>query len=120
MGTSGGADLRLYARFQVNNEAKISEEDGEGQVTCRLIDIGLGGVQLEAPTELKANSRAMLQVELEQISLLVTCRVLYCNAQNFGSYGCGLKFIPKDHQERVAIAEFVHDVFQRQWEVLAS
>lgn len=120
MGTKGGADLRLYARFEINDEAKISDERGEGPVTCRLVDIGLGGVHLEAPKELEVNTRAVLQVELGQISLVVTCRVLYCNPKKFGSYGCGLKFIPKDHQERVAIAEFVHDVFQRQWEGLAS
>ncbi len=120
MGINGGPDLRLYARFEIKDEAKLSADKGEGPITCRLVDIGLGGVHLEAPTELEAHSRAVLQVELGQTALVVGCRVLYCNLQKPDSYGCGLKFLPKDHQERVAIAEFVHTVFQRQWEYLAS
>jgi len=120
MATKSGVDLRLYARFELGTEAKVSSDGEAESVASRLVDIGLGGVSLETNTALEANSKVNLQIDIKSISLEVPCQVLYCCPNKQGSFSSGLKFVPSTHQERVAIAEFVHDVFQRQWEILAS
>jgi hypothetical protein len=120
MATKNCQDLRLYARFELGSEAKLVTPGSKSDVVSRLVDIGLGGVNLETAAPLKANSSVKLHIELEGVSLQIAGRVLYCTKGRSGAYNSGLKFAPDSHQDRVSIAEFVHSVFQREWNDLGA
>lgn len=86
-----------------------------------VVDIGLGGVQLRSTTKLPVEEKLTLHIGQDDAQPLhLHGMVRYSNLTDGGSFASGFKFLPESHQERVMIAEFVHSVFQRQWELLAS
>jgi hypothetical protein len=117
------SDFRLYARFECLEDAILQSEQGDHKYQATLLDIGLGGVQIESNEPLPTDTKLLLVLEAKEGGLLLKVhgKAKYCNApQGSSAYMTGFKFVPESHQERVAIAEFVHDVFQRQWEILGS
>jgi hypothetical protein len=116
------SDLRLYARFEFIQTAMVHAEGVEEPFRTMLVDIGLGGVQLRSRELIPVDTPLTLHLgQDDQPPLQLKGRVKYCNpGGDDGMYISGFKFTPETHQERVAIAEFVHRVFQQQWEILAS
>ncbi len=114
------ADLRLYARFEYQNGAMLFKEGDDTPMRVIVVDIGLGGVQLSSKVKLPVAKKLTLQVGKKTEPIQFGGVVRYSNRCEDGSFMSGFKFLPESHDERVTIAEFVHDVFQRQWELLAS
>jgi hypothetical protein len=116
------SDLRLYARFECIECAILYSSEREEPHRTTLMDIGLGGVQLRSKESLPVDVKLILHIGQNVGPILkLTGKVLYCNpAGSDGMHASGFKFTPESHEERVTIAEFVHEVFQKQWEILAS
>ena len=115
------ADLRLYARFEYQNGAALYKEGDEANpIRVTVVDIGLGGVQLSSKQVLPVAKKLTLQVGKVNEPIRFGGIVRYSNKCNDGTFLSGFKFLPDTHDERVQIAEFVHEVFHRQWELLAS
>ena len=116
------SDMRLYARFEYAECAMVYEAGSTEPYRVMLIDIGLGGVQIKSKDELPVGKTLELHLgQNGEQPLVLKGRARYCHEGGAdGMYVCGFKFTPETHEERVGIAEYVHGVFQRQWEMLAS
>lgn len=122
MGPINKSDMRLYARFEYAECAMVYEENRSEPFRAMLVDIGLGGVQLRTKEDLPTEVPLSLQIGQDgKAPLELKGKVRYCYPEETeGMYISGFKFTPQTHEERVAIAEYVHGIFQRQWELLAS
>ena len=122
MSETNSQDVRLYARFEFMECAMLNAKGQEEPFRTMLVDIGLGGAQLRSKEPLPVGVPMLLSLGRDNgkpVSLRGVVR--YCHeAGGEDAFVCGFKFAPESHQERVTIAEFVHEVFQRQWEILAS
>lgn len=116
------SDLRLYARFEYVECAMVYEAQDEEPYRAMLVDIGLGGVQLRSKDLLPVGSPLVLRIGQDgKEPLEAKGKIRYCHMDGGeGMYVSGFKFAPESHEERVAIAEYVHAVFQRQWQAMAS
>ena len=117
------SDLRLYARFDFIECAMLYAERTPEPYRVMLVDIGLGGVQLRSKDIIPVEEKLILHIGQNGavVPLKLVGKVRYCHdTDEDGMYISGFKFMPESHQERVEIAEFVHEVFQKQWEILAS
>jgi c-di-GMP-binding flagellar brake protein YcgR len=122
MSESKGSDLRLYARFEYVECAMVYENETSEPYRAMLVDIGLGGVQLRSKEALPTETILTLKIGQDgKAPLAVKGRARYCHMDGAeGMYVTGFKFAPESHEERVQIAEYVHQVFQRQWQALAG
>lgn len=100
----------------------VYEEDNSEPHRAMLVDIGLGGVQLRSKELLPTNVDLNLRLGQDgKAPLDLKGKIRYCYPDDEdGMYVSGFKFAPETHEERVAIAQFVHGVFQKQWEALAG
>lgn len=114
-------DQRRYLRYEVLHFATVYA-DGFEPFSCVVIDIGLGGLQYR--TRQPLSSGALVHVSVgrsdEIPPLMVRAEVRHCFAiADSELYAVGLKFVPSDQRERMAVASHVHDVFRRQCELMA-
>lgn len=107
-------DARHYARFEYIQNAVLYCEDKSHTYSGTLIDVGLGGVQIEAKQPLPVNKKLLLVIERKEGGPLLKIhgKATY-STPTHGAAGhmSGFKFLPESHQDRIAIAEFVHHVF---------
>lgn len=114
-------DQRRYLRYEVLHFATVYAERAEPYY-CVVIDIGLGGLQYRTRDPLAIGS--VVQVSVGRSDdvppLVVRAEVRHCQSiDNSDLYAVGLRFVPGDQAERMAIASHVHDVFRRQCELMA-
>jgi len=115
------ADLRLYARFEYQNGASLHRDSEDpNPIRITVVDIGLGGVQLSSKQALPVAKKLQLSVGKLNEPIRFNGIVRYSNKCNDVTFLSGFKFLPDSHEERAEIAEFVHEVFHRQWKLLAS
>lgn len=102
--------------------ALLYQENREEAYRAMLVDIGLGGVQLRSKEPLPVSEICMLEIGRDgEKPLSLRGQVRHCRpVKNSDLYTSGFKFAPDCHEQRVAIAEYVHGVFQRQGEILAG
>lgn len=119
---SDQSDLRLYARFEYVECAMLYDSADSEPYRAMLVDIGLGGVQLRSKETLPVEQPMQLKIGQDgKAPLVIKGHVRYCHpGGDDGMFVSGFKFAPESHEERVQIAEYVHGVFQRQWQALAS
>ena len=113
-----GKDKRIYARFEVGAEATLKHGSKSFKVTVN--DVSLGGVQLLSPDALPTEDTVLLVPKPTKGELKLNGRVRYCAKGDTGAFISGYKFEPRTLEERVAIAEFVREIFENSWEALAS
>lgn len=112
------SDLRLFARFEHVECAMVYVTDDTEPFRAMLVDIGLGGVQLRSREALPVDTPLVLRIGQdgkEPMTAKGKVRYSYPDGDE-GMYISGFKFYPDSHEERVQIAEYVHSVFQRQWQ----
>jgi hypothetical protein len=83
-----------------------------------LVDIGLGGVQLRSKVPLPVDEPLTISIGQSKVGpLTVPGVVKHCTLSTEGEslYIAGFKFRPEGHEDRTAIAKFVHDVFTNYW-----
>ena len=114
-------DQRRYLRYEVLHFATVYAE-GFDPFYCVVIDIGLGGLQYRTRDPLAIGS--IVQVSIGRSDdvppLVVRAEVRHCQTiEKSDLYAVGLRFVPGDQVQRMAIASHVHDVFRRQCELMA-
>ncbi len=115
-------DVRRYERFEVLDYAMVHPTGGGEPFRSVVVDIGLGGVQLRSKEQLPIGEHCSLHIGREKNEpLVLTGEVRYSkpDAEN-GLFSSGFKFLPANHDERAAIASYVHSVFTRQGEILSE
>ena len=115
-------DKRRYIRYELLDYAVMSLDGTTETVNVVITDSGLGGVQVRTRTQLISGSKVFIQVACtdgESLSLRGEIRHTV-EIPNSDLFSAGVRFVPENHEERMAVAEFVHQVFQRQADDLAS
>jgi hypothetical protein len=114
-------DNRRYARFELLECAMLYIGEDPEPVRVMIADIGLGGVQLRSKEEVPSDESLVLHVGRDgKDPLVVKGTVLYSHMGEQSLYVTGFSFSPETHDERVAVAEYVHSVFQQQFDILAG
>lgn len=114
-------DQRRYLRYEVLHFATVHTEAAEPH-HCVVIDIGLGGLQYRTrkPLAIGTCIRASIGRSDELPPLDIRAEVRHCQSvPESDLFAIGLRFLPGDQAERMAIASHVHDVFRRQCELMA-
>ncbi len=100
----------------------MSVDGNDGSVNIVITDIGLGGIQIRSRHELISGTKCIVHVAcMNGVTLELRGEIRHATSvPNSDLYSAGVRFIPENHQERMSVAEFVHQVFQRQADELAS
>lgn len=115
-------DQRRYLRYEVL-EFAAARLSPEGEVFRSVVtDIGLGGLQLRTRVPVTSGTRIYLRIgRLNRSVIDLVGEVRHCDMVDpTGLYALGIRFTPETHDERISIAEYVHDVFQRQCDLLSQ
>jgi len=114
-------DNRRYARFELLECAMLYVGEETEPVRVMIADIGLGGVQLRSKEAVPVDQPLVLHIGRDGSEpLAIKGRVLYSHPGEEPMYVTGFCFTPETHEERVAVAEYVHGVFQNQFDALAG
>ena len=115
-------DNRRYARFETLECAMLYAGDDPEPIRVIIADIGLGGVQLRSKEPVPLDKALELHIGRNdgQEPLAVKGKVLYSHPGEEPMYVTGFCFMPETHDERIAVAEYVHGVFQQQFDMLAG
>ena len=85
-----------------------------------VVDIGLGGLQLRSRSALQRGEKCKIQIGRAEGQPLIlageVCHTGFVDGSDL--IASGIRFCPDNHEERLAIAEYVHGVFQRQCDKL--
>ena len=124
-------DKRRYLRYEILDYVLIREaEQGPRPQTLKedkepikavVVDIGLGGLQVRTREKLREGQSYWVEVGRPGLEPLI----LRCEVRHVGKvpdsdlFSTGMGFIPENHVDRMAIATYVHQVFQRQCDLLA-
>jgi hypothetical protein len=114
-------DNRKYARFEMLECAMLYIADEQEPVRVMIADIGLGGVQLRSKEHVPVDQPLVLHIGRDgDDPLAVKGKVLYSHPGEQGMYVTGFCFMPETHEERIGVAEYVHRVFQQQFDALVG
>lgn len=115
------SDKRRYLRYELLDCARVSATEDEPFQSI-VVDIGLGGLQMRARHEVDpGESLKILVGRTNEEPLELAGEVRHCVALNgSGLKSIGVRFTPRNHDERLAIAEYVHGIFQRQCDLLTG
>lgn len=122
-------DKRRFLRYEILDYVLIRDvaetsaaSNIEMGTQAVIVDIGLGGLQVR--TRVKLSTEKTYRVEVGRSGmepLLLRCEVRHCEqAPDSDLFTSGLRFIPDGHSDRMAIATYVHHVFQRQCDMLTQ
>lgn len=116
MGPGHQSDGRRFERFELLDYAMVNPAGGGEPFRSVIVDIGLGGLQLRSKLQLPVGETCELEIGRQNAEpLVIQGEVRYSRVSDeSGLYSSGFKFLPKTHEERAAIAEYVHSVFVRQ------
>lgn len=122
MNSESKSDVRRYERFELLDYAMVHPTSGGEPFRSVVVDIGLGGVQLRSKEQLPAGEHCMLHIgQSDKPPLVLAGEVRYSKPdEEKGLYSSGFKFLPANHEERAAIAGYVHSVFMRQVEAIGE
>lgn len=115
------SDGRRYERFEILDYAMVSSKNHKEAFRSVIVDIGLGGLQLRSKDKLPVGDTCSLQIgQTDGEPIQIRGEVRYSRVTDeTGLYCSGFKFMPASHEERAAIAQYVHSVFMRQGEAIA-
>lgn len=118
---SNSGDNRRYARFEMLEYALVYFEGRSEPIRAVVVDIGLGGLQLRTRSILPVGETCYIQVARSNGTTMdLRGEVRHSNPlPDSDICASGFRFVPTTHEERIAIASYVHDVFLRQGELAA-
>jgi len=113
---ANGPDKRRYLRYDVLDYVAIDLDGTPQSVNAVIVDISLGGLQLRSRDALPAGRFCTVRVGCADMPpLSLRGEVRHCTPMpDSDLHATGIKFMPETHADRMAIAEYVHDIFQRQ------
>jgi hypothetical protein len=115
-------EKRRYLRYEMLDYAAVRLTEPESEINAIIVDIGLGGLQLRTKGPVREGCSCIVEVgRYEAAPFLLRGEVRYSlPIDNSDLFATGIRFRPQNHEDRLAIAEYVHTVFRRQCELLAS
>ena len=123
MSDNVSVDKRRYARFEILECALVYPDGHTEAVRAVVVDIGLGGIQLRSRERLPVDRLCHLQIGggPGQSPIELKGEVRYSRPiEGSELVASGFRFLPATHEERLAVAEYVHGVFVRQADELAN
>ncbi|MHB8636922.1 MAG: PilZ domain-containing protein [Fimbriimonadaceae bacterium] len=122
MSFQANIDKRRYLRYDLLDYAMAYGDNDMIGVRSVIADVGLGGLALRTHEPLAAGEKLKLIVGRGS-GHAITIRGLIRHVQLHPEsrlYAIGVQFQPENHEERVTIAQYVHEIFQRRCDVVAS
>lgn len=119
MDFSKATDKRRFLRYEMLDYALVYAGGGE-PINAVIVDIGLGGLQLRSKSSLPLGVPCKVQIGRQQGSPLELKGEVRHSGKVNGTdlIAAGVRFCPENHEDRLAIAEYVHSVFRRQCDKL--
>jgi len=120
-------EKRRYIRYELLDCAVLELEDWDGlddnsgePLAVVVTDIGLGGLQIRARQLVPTGTPCTVRIATESgREHRLPAEVRHGAAvPKTDLVAVGLRFTPRTHEERIAVAEFVHLIFRRQSEGL--
>ncbi|PIP20866.1 MAG: hypothetical protein COX40_02465 [Candidatus Omnitrophica bacterium CG23_combo_of_CG06-09_8_20_14_all_40_11] len=109
-------ERRRFVRWQVNRQASVKLRDQDNPFDCKIKDIGLKGLRIYSPQELKKDSNLALSIALGyELSLNIEASVAWNKAVGADNI-CGLYFTRIRDIDKEKIYEFVRKNFPEQIE----
>ncbi|MBX7134633.1 MAG: PilZ domain-containing protein [Fimbriimonadaceae bacterium] len=109
-------DRREYSRFEILEYALMQREGDEEPQTCVVVDVSLGGLQVRTRSIFVAGEVATITIGrggVRPVASRVEVRYVY-QTEESDLYSVGLRFLPGEAKERMAMVDFIHDVFRQQ------
>jgi len=113
-------DLRRHSRFEVLETALVYRSGQGAPIAALIVDISLGGLQTRGRDAFEMGEPCVVVVGRDgHAPLPVPAKVIFClPVEESGLVATGFRFTPKTMEERMAIVQHVHDIFQKQGERL--
>jgi hypothetical protein len=113
-------ERRRYLRYETLDVSTVHLADA--WVSAVIIDVGLGGLQMRTRSPLPTGFSCDVFVGRQAGSpITLRCELRHCQKVTDSElYSVGVRFVPSSHADRLAIAEYVHGVFQRQCQAESS
>lgn len=115
-------DRRQFARFDILEYALLVREATQASHTCVVVDVSLGGLQIRTRESLQPGETCQITIGrggVRPVSSRVEVRYVE-RTEDSELFSIGLKFLPSETKDRIAMVDFIHDVFRRQGEMLLS
>lgn len=122
MGFQANIDKRRYLRYDLLDYAMAYPDHDIVGIRSVIADVGLGGLALRTHEPLEIGHKLKLVVGRGSgaaITIRGVVRHVHINAES-RLYAIGVQFQPENHEDRVTIAQYVHEIFQRRCDVVAS
>ena len=120
MDMTSPSDRRNFARFEILDYAMISLLAEESAIRSVVVDVSLGGCQIRSRETFVPGTTYILNIGRgtnEPIAIHAVAR--YCKLMDdCDLYATGFQFQSATASERIAWAEYVHEVFKEQGEML--
>jgi hypothetical protein len=108
-------DKRRYLRYEILDYAVVRVDGESADINTVIADISLGGVQLRSKVPFAPGQSCTIRVGWHDGSRGLRAEVRYSRRlPDSELFTTGMKFVPESHEDRVAIAEYVHQTFERQ------
>lgn len=115
-------DRRQFARFDILEYAVIQRDSDPQASSCVVVDVSLGGLQIRTREAFQPGEQCSITIGrggVRPVSSRVEVRYVE-RADDSELYAIGLKFLPTETKDRMAMVDYIHDVFRRQGEMLLS
>ena len=90
-------ERRKHPRVEINNLISYIGMDESGKPikegSGKAINISQGGILIETPDPLEWQDIIQLTIDIEDGSIGIQGKVIYCNADDFGKYRTGIQFL---------------------------
>jgi len=120
MDNTNPSDRRSFARFEILDYAMVSLLAEEAAIRSVVVDVSLGGCQIRSREQFHPGQVYVLTIgrgNNHPVAIQATAR--YCKLMDdCDLYATGFQFKSGTASERIAWAEYVHEVFKEQGEML--
>ncbi len=122
MSRTPGNDQRRHVRYELIDFALLEGATISDPIRCVIVDVSLGGLQIRSKSALPVGEQCFLRIaQLGKKPIRIRGEVRHSGAlRGADLVASGFRFLPEDQDERVQIMEYVHTVFVRRSELVAS
>lgn len=105
-------EKRKHPRVNINNLVSYRCMDDSGNQTKqgrgKSVNISQGGILIETHDPFEWQNFLLLSIDIEDESVNIKGKVIYCNAANFGKYRTGIQFLETNEK----IVTFVEELLK--------
>lgn len=116
--TRGVRDNRRHARFEMFEYAVLYRENDPDGISALIVDISVGGLQVRARNRFLQGEVCTLVIGRGwEPPLTINVEIRYsCEIEEADLFATGVRYRPRDAQQRMELVDYLHDVFQRRSE----